>query len=90
MNKSTKALQIVKYLEGIFNGNHILSMGKAAVYTVLVEPPQDFVKETSLVQQWIELKIRKIMFFLFKLRLLLIGFENWNLMPTENLKRSPT
>jgi hypothetical protein len=43
-----------------------------------------------LVQQWIELKIRKIMFFLFKLRLLLIGFENWNLMPTENLKRSPT
>jgi len=27
-NKSTKALQIVKYLEGTFNGNRSLSMGK--------------------------------------------------------------
>ncbi|KAH9572826.1 hypothetical protein CY35_02G172100 [Sphagnum magellanicum] len=27
-NKSTKALQIVKYLEGTFNGNCSLSMGK--------------------------------------------------------------
>jgi hypothetical protein len=27
-NKSTKALQIVKYLEGTFNGNHSLSMEK--------------------------------------------------------------
>jgi len=28
MNRSTKALQIVKYLEGTFNGNRSLSMGK--------------------------------------------------------------
>ncbi len=28
MNMSTKALQIVKYLEGTFNGNHNMSMGK--------------------------------------------------------------
>jgi len=28
MNRSTKALQIVKYLEGTFNENHSLSMGK--------------------------------------------------------------
>jgi len=27
-NMSTKALQIVKYLEGTFNGNDSLSMGK--------------------------------------------------------------
>jgi hypothetical protein len=27
-NMSTKALQIVKYLEGTFNGNHNMSMGK--------------------------------------------------------------
>jgi hypothetical protein len=27
-NRSTKALQIVKYLEGTFNGNCNLSMGK--------------------------------------------------------------
>jgi len=28
INRSTKVLQIVKYLEGIFNGNCSLSMGK--------------------------------------------------------------
>jgi hypothetical protein len=28
MNKSTKALQIIKYLEGTLNGNRSLSMGK--------------------------------------------------------------
>jgi hypothetical protein len=28
MNRSTKALQIIKYLEGTFNGNCNLSMGK--------------------------------------------------------------
>lgn len=27
-NKSTKALEVVKYLEGTFNGNRSLSMGK--------------------------------------------------------------
>jgi len=32
MNKSTKALQIVKYIEGTFNGNHNLSMGKPVSY----------------------------------------------------------
>ncbi len=29
-------------------------LGKAAIYTVLVEPPQELMKETLLVQRWIE------------------------------------
>ncbi len=50
--------------------------GKAVIYTVLVEPPQELMKETSLVRQWIELKIEKILLLLSKLRLQRIGFEN--------------
>jgi hypothetical protein len=36
------------------------------IHTVLVEPPQELTKETSLVRRWIELKIRKVMFLLSK------------------------
>jgi hypothetical protein len=50
--------------------------GKAAIYTVLIEPPQELSKETSLVRQWIELKIGKVLLLLFELRLRPIGFGN--------------
>jgi hypothetical protein len=43
--------------------------GKVTIYTVLVEPPQELTKETSLVRRWIELKIGKVLLFLSKLRL---------------------
>jgi hypothetical protein len=43
--------------------------GKAAIYMVLVEPPQELKKETTLVWRWIELKIGKVLLLLFELRL---------------------
>jgi len=49
--------------------------GKATIYTVLVEPPQELTKETLLVQQWIELKTKKVLFLMSELRLRPIGFE---------------
>lgn len=42
MNESTKALQIVKYLEGTPDGNPDLL--KAAIRTVPVEPPQELTR----------------------------------------------
>jgi hypothetical protein len=50
--------------------------GKAAIYTVLVEPPQELTKETSLVRRWIELKIGKVLLLMSELRLRPIGFGN--------------
>jgi len=50
--------------------------GKVAIYMVLIEPPQEFTKETLLARRWIELKIKNVLFLLFKLRLQPIGFRN--------------
>jgi hypothetical protein len=43
--------------------------GKATIYTVLVETPQELMKETSLVCRWIELKSEKMLLLLSELRL---------------------
>ncbi len=50
--------------------------GKAAIYTILIKPPQELLKETSFVWQWIKLNIKKILLFLSELKLWSIGFGN--------------
>jgi hypothetical protein len=39
------------------------------IYSVLVEPPQELTKETSLVRGWIELKIKKSLAFLVQVKI---------------------
>jgi hypothetical protein len=78
MNGSTKALQIVKYLEGTPDGNPDLFMRKGRNW---YDPSGTTTKTyegggTSLVRQWIELRLKKVLLLLPGLGLLPIEFGN--------------
>lgn len=65
MNGSTKALQIVKYLEGTPDGNPDLFMRKGRdSYGPSGTTTKTYEGGTSLVRRWIELRIRKILLLL--------------------------
>ena len=91
MNESTKALQIVKYLEGTLDGNPDLFMRKGRdSYGPSGTTTKTYEGGTSLVRRWIELRSRKVLLLLPELRLRPIEFGNWNLTSTENIKKSST
>ncbi|ERN01341.1 hypothetical protein AMTR_s00002p00257560 [Amborella trichopoda] len=91
MNESTKALQIIRYLEGTPDGNPDLSMRKGRdSYGPSGTTTRTYEGGTSLVQRWIELRIRKVLLLLPELRLQSIEFENWNLTSIENIRKSST
>ena len=65
MNGSTKALQIVRYLEGTSDGNPDLFTGKGRdSYGPSGTTTRTYEGETSLVRRWIELRIRKVLLLL--------------------------